>query len=322
GNGALDVATLAVAPPEARMYRGLGNGLLAPPATLETPVAPIALAAGPFTHDAADDLVLLERDAIALRRGGTAGPGPSERASLLGPATGMAVADLDRDGWLDVAVVVQRPGSGFHLGVYRVNGVDEFIFNVDVATDFTGAGRACAGDVTGDGADDLVVLTSQAGAPVLLLAGRGDVTFAAPAVAATAAPVGAGTVPVCADLDGDGRADLLLLEADGSGSIAILPSLGPTLGTPRLLDVHAVALATADLDRDGDVDLVLAPASGQRLLFLRNLGDGRFAAPVEWALGGTPAHVLVTDLDGDLWPDVVVSESEGTVAVLRNLGGV
>jgi hypothetical protein len=27
------------------------------------------------------------------------------------------------------------------------------------------------------------------------------------------------------------------------------------------------------------------------------------------------------DLDGDSWPDVVVAEAEGSVAVLRNLGG-
>ncbi|MGA8891886.1 MAG: VCBS repeat-containing protein, partial [Anaeromyxobacteraceae bacterium] len=280
-----------------------------------------AIAAGPVAGDGAGDLVILEADAIALHRGSPGGPGIAERASLLGPATGMALADLDRDALLDVAVVVERPGTGFHLGVYRVDGNDRLTFNLDLATDFTGAGRPCAGDVDGDGSPDLVVLTSSPDAPVLVLRGRGDITFSAPEVAGTAVSTGADTVPLCADLDGDGRADLALVQPGRSPGISVLRSLGASFEPGHALDVAAVDAAAGDLDRDGDVDLVVAAADGNRLLFLRNLGDGRFAAPVEVPLGGAPARVLVTDLDADLWPDVVVAGRDGTVAVLRNQGG-
>ncbi len=321
GDGVADVAALATAAPEVRLYRGLGGGMLAPLGSLEASPTARAIAAGALGGDGAGDLGVLEADAVALHRGSAGGPGLAERASLLGPPAGMAVADLDRDGLLDVSVVVERPGSGFHVGVYRVDGADRLIFNVDLATDFTGAGRPCSGDVDGDGTTDLVVPTSRPEAPVVLLPGRGDVTFAAPLVASTSAPADGDAVPLCVDLDGDARADLALLRPGRSPGLVFLPSLGSTFGPGRSVDLAAVDVAAGDLDRDGDVDLVVAAAGGARLLLLRNLGDGRFAAPVEIALGGAPARVLVADLDGDLWPDVVVAEQDGTIAVLRNLGG-
>ncbi len=321
GDGLLDVASLSMGTPELRLFRGAGGGTLVPSGLLDAAATARELGAGLVSRDDAGDLVVLEGDAIALRRGGAAGPGPVERTTLLGPATGMALGDLDRDGRLEIAVTVERPGSGFHLGVYRVNGNDDLVFNVDMPTDFTGAGRLCAGDVTGDGAEDLVVLTSQPAAPVLLLAGRGDVTFGAPVAAGVATPAGADAIPLCVDVDGDGRADLVLLRPGRSPGIAALSSLGSSFGPARDVGASGVALAAGDLDRDGDVDLLVAAEGEKSLLFLRNLGDGRFATPVKIPLGGTPEHVLVVDLDGDLWPDVVVSEREGTLAVLRNLGG-
>ena len=199
-----------------------------------------------------------------------------------------------------------------------MNGLDELTFVLDLATGFTGAGRACAGDVTGGGALDLVVLTDSPAAPVLLLAGRGDITFDPPFLAATGVPVDRLTVPLCADLDGDGRSDLLLLRPGVGRGLSFLPWSGTTFGEARVLDVAGSSVGAADLDRDGDVDLVVADAAGRSLLFLRNRGDGRFAAPAEIPLGRTPAQVLVADVDGDTWPDVVVTETEGSVAVLRN----
>ncbi|HQR29447.1 MAG TPA: hypothetical protein PLL32_03490, partial [Anaeromyxobacteraceae bacterium] len=275
GDGVADVASLATAAPEVRLYRGVGGGALAPLGSLEASTTARAIAAGPLAGDGAGDLVVLESDAIALHRGSAGGPGLAERASLLGPPTGMAVADLDRDGLLDVSVIVERPGSGFHLGVYRVDGNDRLIFNVDMATDFTGAGRPCAGDVDGNGSTDVVVPTSSPAAPVVLLPGRGDVTFAAPVVAWTGAPFDADAVPLCADLDGDARADLAILRPGRSRGLTVLPSLGSSFGPGRSIDVSGVDVAAGDLDRDGDLDLVVAAADGARLLFLRNLGDGR-----------------------------------------------
>jgi hypothetical protein len=127
------------------------------------------------------------------------------------------------------------------------------------------------------------------------------------------------TVPLCADLDGDGRTDLVLLQPGLDRGLSVLPWRGSSFGPATLLDVAGSSVAAADLDRDGDVDLLVASPARRSLLFLRNLGDGRFATPVEIPLGGVPSRLAVADVDGDTWPDVVVLESDGWVSVLRNL---
>ncbi len=320
-DGRADVTVLTPALPGIRLLRGTGGGGLALLGSLESTAGALDLAAGRVSLDAATDLVALEGDALALYRGGPVGPGVAERIGLAGEARGMAVVDLGRSGRDVVAVVVERPGSGFHLGVYAAGGDDVLLWNLDLATDFQGAGRTCSGDFTGEGFADLVVVTGSAAAPLVLLPGHGDVTFDAPRAAGADLVADRLALPVCADLDGDGRADLAVLRPGVAAGLSLLPARGSAFGPAVALPLAALDVAAADLDRDGDVDLVLVPASGTGLLFLRNLGDGRFAAAVSLAPGLAAARLRAADLDGDGWPDLLVMESGGGVAVLRNRGG-
>jgi hypothetical protein len=317
-DGQIDLAVLSPAVPEIQLFRGTGSGALSPFGALELPAGALDLASASVTLDEAPDLVVLRPDAFSVYRGGPGGPGLPTEIGLPGNAHGMALGDLDRNGTADIALTVDRPGGGFHLGVFTVSGVDEIVFLLDLATDFTDVGRLCTGDVTGDGPLDVVVLTGSSAAPVLLLAGRGDGTFDPPLASATGVAVDRQSVPLCADLDGDGRSDLVLLQPGQDPGLALLPWRGTSFGAATGLDVTASAVGAADLDRDGDVDLVVGNAAGRSLLFLRNRGDGRFASPVEVPLGGTPARLLVADVDGDAWPEVVVTEAGGSVAVLHN----
>ncbi len=317
-DGQADLAILSPAVPEIQLLRGVGSGVLSPFGALEAAGDSLALSSASVTLDRSPDLVLLRAGVLSVYRGGSGGPGIPTELALPGDAQGMALGDLDRNGTGDVAVIVERPGSGFHLAVVTANGADEPVLVLDLATDFAGAGRPCSGDVTGDGPLDLVVLTGSATAPVLLLVGRGDVTFDPPSVAATGIAVDRQTVPLCADLDADGRSDLVLLQPGQGRGLSLFPWRGGSFAAPAVLDVTGSAVGAADLDRDGDLDLVLASPEGRSVLYLRNRGDGRFATPVEIALGRTPAQLVLADVDGDTWPDVVVTEAEGSVAVLLN----
>jgi hypothetical protein len=87
--------------------------------------------------------------------------------------------------------------------------------------------------------------------------------------------------------------------------------------------VSAYGPTPSDLDGDGDIDLVVPSfiASAGAVSVLLNAGDGTFAAPQSFAVGGgNPNNPIAVDLDNDLWPDIVIVNRNGNnVSVLINL---
>jgi hypothetical protein len=74
------------------------------------------------------------------------------------------------------------------------------------------------------------------------------------------------------------------------------------------------------VDRDGDVDLIAAVMAPPRVVFLRNRGNGEFAAPVDLISDREVVDLDLRDLDGDAWVDLVVLGSDGNVGVTMNQG--
>ena len=150
--------------------------------------------------------------------------------------------------------------------------------------------------------------------------------------------VGAESVPVLVDLDGDGDLDLLVgnkIEQDDTqnGKLYRYVNEGAP-GSPRLrldgtLDLpdggyHRVP-AFGDLDGDGDLDLVLGTWDDEVRLY-RNEGS---AAEPRWSPAdsalvtltrGRNATPALGDLDGDGDLDLLVGESSGEVNFYRNEG--
>jgi hypothetical protein len=129
-----------------------------------------------------------------------------------------------------------------------------------------------------------------------------------------------------ADLDGDGKAELVSggydgrvyrwpLLSDGSfGACEVV--LAPK--SPEFKDAH-VACHAADWDGDGKLDLVLGARHGEVLL-ARNEGSG-FAVPVllvKAPAGDAGPHAADWDGDGDL--DLLVGDDRGRVTLYRNSG--
>lgn len=162
---------------------------------------------------------------------------------------GPVSADFNGDGNLDLAA----PG-GIGLEIILGNGNGTFEAPVGYMT-VPYPGQVVVGDFNGDGIPDLAV-PNTAGQPyVAVYLGNGDGTFAGPFEADTGSffPYTVGV----ADLNGDGKQDLIVTAWNIEGTVLVL--LGNGDGTfsygPDLVAGGGPGLAFADFDGDGFLDM-------------------------------------------------------------------
>src|SRR5438445_7362816 len=181
------------------------------------------------------------------------------------------------------------------------------------------APRAVAsGDFNDDGKMDLAVANS--GNPsvgddgnVSILLGNGDGTFQA------ASNITAGKNPfaiAAADFNGDGRADLVLIDSSGVG--LLLGNGDGTFGPVTYFPTAngPVSLAVADFDGDNKPDLVVAASS---LSVLLGNGDGTFQTHVDYS-GSGAGSVVIADVNGDGKVDIINAAGTTLAAVLLGNG--
>lgn len=147
-------------------------------------------------------------------------------------------------------------------------------------------------------------------------------TFAAQ----TTYTVGTGPSSVAtADVDGDGRLDLI---AANAGSDTISVRLGQGDGTFGAEVTHAVgdapsSVTVADFNHDGRMDLATADRDDGAVSVLLGLGGGAFAPRHIFLAGNAPAVALTAaplDINGN--PGLVVANgtAPGTVSLLQGFG--
>src|SRR5438045_9456167 len=81
-------------------------------------------------------------------------------------------------------------------------------------------------------------------------------------------------------------------------------------------------MGIGDIDNDGKSDIVVTNLSSNTLSIFRNNsfpGQISFDSKVDLPTGRTPRNILVTDLDGDHFPDILFVNSEsGTLSIIKN----
>jgi hypothetical protein len=123
------------------------------------------------------------------------------------------------------------------------------------------------------------------------------------------------------DVNGDGRFDLVGVR-EGQGAPSFLEctvmlqdgqEAFTTLFSTPLPERFTKGLALADFDRDGKPDMAVAtqsqsdPTGGNNARVARGNGDGTFQSWIPYAVvGKSPQHLAAGDLNGDLYPDLVV----------------
>ncbi len=227
----------------------------------------------------------------------------------------VAFADLDGDGDRDLVC----GSAGQPMQVLRNDGTGRFsVVPGNALPTLAALWQLRLGDLDADGDADLLVATYD-GQPMRLFTNNGTGVFAA-VVPPAPLPADVASDLAFRDLDGDGRADLLLVTNSANGLVLqALHHAGGAVFTPRpaTLVGHdtSLSLSLADLDGDGDLDVVL----GGTLLFLDDGGQHyqplRRPAAALVDVDSADGAMAAGDLDGDGIVDLLAGGS-----VLRGEG--
>lgn len=240
----------------------------------------------------------------------------------------LASADLNGDGIPDVVSASFNDGA---LTVFINNSGAPGTFGAPVILPSPGASQLAIADVNGDGLPDLV----SADFYVSLFLQSSPGVFATPV---PLYPGGANWVAV-GDLNGDNLADVALTDNAGvhlllhTGTAADTTFAAPVLVYPTTAGTAypgANLIAIADVNGDGLNDLVITdpgPAGGEQetveVLLQDAANKGQFLPAVAYP---TPAHnlaqsIIVTDVNGDGHPDIVIGGTQSVVVLLQDSAG-
>lgn len=347
GDGWADVVAASPWPLTSVLYavQGRPGGAFFQPARLPTGAGPVQVALADVAGgDGKLDLIVLARRArqIELRAGqGNGTFGPTQSFELPAAGTRFALADLDRDGHLDLAVVCDSTPT---LCVFRGTS-GGFGTRADFISEFPLTDLAIA-DIDEDGTLDVLAAAKDG-----RFVGWRDLSGLAfePASWSTFT-WGDGRVRL-ADFDGDGHLDLCSIDrgpggpktlrvqrGDGHGSFdnCTLSPCGPI----HLVDTNiwsGTAFEPAPLSPGGKPYVAYATADsfGYNYSFFRAASaDSTGVHPIPLHCDGTPCgsregyelppsphQLAVADVTGDGLPDVLsLSDLTGTLAVLPGLG--
>ncbi|MBN8248560.1 MAG: VCBS repeat-containing protein [Verrucomicrobia bacterium] len=366
GDGKADFATTGPAMTSAWIALGRGDGTFEEARVFDSGPRPSALVLADFSGDGRQDLAIANAvPGVITLLSGLGDGGFQDLRHDLTSIRGVAAADLDADGTLDLAVAASRSavllgaGGGSFLeqpvagavdneavaigdlngdrrpdlvftaprsrGILVCLGRGDGTFDEGRVTPVAAAGEGLLlGDFTDDGLPDVVVAEAKPtgiNRQVVILPGRGDGTFAAPAllqVPGTTRAIATG------DFNRDGRPDLAVSHS-GVANLTILPgTAGGLFEAPRTLTLSGVSadgLLVGDFNADHQDDLAVAHQRGSRVSILLGRGNGSFEPATAVPLEGVPASITSGDLDRDGFPDLMVSQVAATrLAVLMNRG--
>ncbi len=362
GDGHPDFAVADSSAAEASVFLGAGDGTFkaVTPASLPSDCGAAYLVSGPFTAKGNVDLlaVCALGNLVVLPNtgGGTFGkpvqtilPSAAWVGNLVIGQLSPAIADFNGDGYLDLIIGTVNIQGG-PVAWYYLPGKGGGTFGPPVSLNLGGLLplSLVAGDFNGDGIPDLVaaqlVGTTAPSVQLLFGAGKGDGTFAA--FTETTLPVTAGTMLLPADVNGDGKLDLVitgsstveaLLSLSSTGASAVDVYLGDGKGnfpTHSFTTNEPVFMGGAVLGNflgTGNLDLVATTIDGNFLFgaiaigglqLFPGIGDGTFgkAIAIPSSSNTIPTGVVAADFNGDGRLDLALSTLPGSN--IGNIGSV
>jgi hypothetical protein len=312
-------------------FAGEGDGLFRQAATREAGADPRRVIVADLNEDKIPDLIVMGYFANGFTVWLGTGNGnylPGTFYGLNGHGQMLAVADFNADGHLDVAAESDGSGKPISMFLFLGNGAGGLTAAKPLTTPFFSAADIDLADMDGDAKPDVILATGDPSGPLLIFSATDAGGFAEPiALPPLSIPpaINDGTDQVvCADVNGDGRPDLVVGHIDpemisvrlNRGNNNFEPAF--TLPTPLPADIKA-----GDINRDGKPDLVFANYGENTVSYALNLGGGQFQPPTVLGVGDKPKSVALADFNRDGWLDIAVANSgDGSVTVWLNGGGL
>ena len=302
----------------------------------------VSVATADFNGDGKPDLVVGNRydDTASILLNTTTSDtapltfGPQGTFGVGGDPFSAAVGDFNGDGKPDIAidnssgqsisVLLNRTARGSAIpaigaqATFSING-----YSTSVAV----------GDINGDGKPDLIAVNNS-GSSVAVLLNLAVASDAFPTFApAQVFPTGSKpTYVTVADVNGDGKPDLVLTNFLGNSVSVLLNTTPAGAAIPTFATQQTIAVGTkprfltvADVNGDGRPDLIVTNTADNTVSVLLNTtAPGAmtltWAAQKTFATGTNPVSVAAADVNGDGKPDLIVDNNlDGTVSVLLNL---
>jgi hypothetical protein len=322
GDGHVDLAFVSIPGTEVNVMLGNSDGTFRPP--LSDPNGGLftkPIFAGDFNGDGIPDLIAAGLNqtglgqTLTLRLGigdGTFAPPVNIPAKFdfRDVVVGISTADFNHDGNLDFAVFIYDSYASTGVSVYLGRGDSSFADPVFYPAAIPPASGAVyflgitIVDITGDGTPDLVTATTgNSDGYLQVFPGNGDGTFQPSAVYSFSTTSMLTQSMAVADLNGDGRPDIVLVQEDGA-LVILSGTAGPFLRATITHDGDVIEVQTGTIftaDAFFNIQVSNATAASRT--------TGTVGVVTSFALGQT------TSISGDGW---TCSIKMGNNSCLRN----
>jgi hypothetical protein len=312
----------------------LNNGsgrFVTSPLQFDVGETPVAVLVADFDQNGNPDLVTVNTDGASVTVLFGDGTGEFNNRKNFGVAddpVGAVAADLDNDLIPDLAVISET-------SMYLLRSLGDTTFTpfspATISTRGAGGYAIAAGRFDSNSNNDLVV-SNQASNNVSVFLGNGNGTFKAGQLQ-NVGPGPAGVV--AADLDGDSREDICVVDADEQADINLSLLFGNGDGTfdadeRTTAETFSLDLVAADLNGDGALDLAVTTTETQQiavLLYDPDAANAETGFSLQGAirglsLGQGQSAIATADFNADGKPDLVaLGVDQETIGVFTNTTG-
>lgn len=232
----------------------------------------------------------------------------------------ISLSDLNNDGWNDLVVVLP-----FAKKIVSLLGNEDGSFTQHSSFPVAdNPGKAYTGDLNLDGIQDLLVIHPYS--QLVRHQGLGDGSFDAGTTVAVPENYQVGKSAALADIDKDGRVDIISNASWGYDKLVIFKNRGNMVFEADLYPVETAGLPNSfvveDLDEDGALDIAYSSTASGSVSIHSGGGTSPFLEQHHIYSGLAPWSVKAGDINNDTWSDLVVANTfSNSISIYLNEGG-